>query len=412
MAVRELLVRASACAGTLALGVGVVAGSTAAVAAPVTAAAPPSAWGGHFPVDQNAAVNGITAVSCATTTFCMAVDGAGRAMSFTGSGWSKPKSIDADSTGFTGLSCRSMTFCIATDTNGFATVWDGKRWSAPRQIDPTQVEGQLQLYVSCPAAKFCAAADSSGYVLTSQGSSWKRHLIEDKFGNAVSFTGISCSSSSFCAAVTNDGEAVTMDGGTWSKVTQTSAEILNAVSCVSAEFCVAVGDGALTYEGKSWSPHQDISPVQLGSVSCVSTKDCVAGDELGSEYRWNGRWAAGKSLSPDDSLNAISCRTSSFCAVVTANGNAVFYDVEPYLSTSSLPAATVGRSYSVALKAVGGVKPYSLRSVKGMPAGLAVSRTGLIAGKPSKAGKYEVTFAVGDPLHISSTRVLELTVAK
>jgi hypothetical protein len=409
------MAKALAAVGALALAAG-----TAGLAVDAAGAATPkvdhttvdSAWGARFAIDQNAAVNGVTAVSCASTTFCMAVDGAGRVLSFTGSGWSKPKSIDADPTGFSGLACRTKTFCIATDTDGFATTWNGRHWSKPHQIDPTSIEGELQLFVSCPVATFCAAADSSGYLLTFHGTSWKRHLAEDRFGNALSFSGISCTSSSFCVAVDNTGGAVTLKGSTWSKVTQTSTDVFDAVSCVSPTFCAAVGDGALTYNGKTWSAEQGISSVQVGSVSCVSPKHCVAGDDLGDEYLWNGRWAAGRSISADDGLNSIACVTTAFCAVVTYNGNAVFYDVEPYISATSLPNATVGKEYSGSLKIIGGVSPYRARAVKGLPKGLTVSASGALAGKPTAAGKYVVTFAVGDSLHISSSRVLDLTVAK
>jgi len=65
------------------------------------------------------------------------------------------------------------------------------------------------------------------------------------------------------------------------------------------------------------------------------------------------------------------------------------------LTTTSLPAATVGQAYSFQLAASGGVAPYTW-SATGLPAGLTCSATGLISGTPTVGGNFSVTVTVSD----------------
>lgn len=376
------------------------------------AATPKLAWGAPYAVDAHSeSVNGLTQVSCTSTSFCAAVDGSGRTLLFDGSTWSKPRSVDADPTGFTGLSCPTKDFCIATDTDGFAVTWNGSRWSAPRQIDPNSVEGQLQLWVSCTSPSFCAAVDDLGYALTWTGKGWKRHAVTDQYGNNVSLTGVDCVEAAFCVAVDNSGDVVTWDGKAWSKPRAVDdLGGFTAVSCTSTKFCAAVGDGVTTYNGTKWSPPESISEVYMESVSCTSPSHCVAGDDLGYVYGWNGqRWSSATAVSPDAGLSSMSCIGTTFCVAVDTNGDAVFYDTVPAITTSSLSAATKGEKYSDQLRADGHA-PYSWRVLGGLPPGLKVSKSGLITGAPSRAGKFSVKLKVTDVLHISSEKSLSLTV--
>ncbi len=90
--------------------------------------------------------------------------------------------------------------------------------------------------------------------------------------------------------------------------------------------------------------------------------------------------------------------------------------VEPALSviTTSLPPGTVGNSYSTSLQASGGVPPYSWAVVSsGMPLGLGLSSTGILAGAPSTAGSYIFTVQVTDsktPVAGTATATLSLEV--
>src|SRR5207248_2303946 len=60
------------------------------------------------------------------------------------------------------VSCVSPSFCVAVDVGGSALTWNGASWSAPVHIDSTG-----PLYgVSCVSPYLCVAVDSSGNALT------------------------------------------------------------------------------------------------------------------------------------------------------------------------------------------------------------------------------------------------------
>jgi hypothetical protein len=61
------------------------------------------------------------AVSCATASFCAAVDVAGDALTYSGS-WSAPDLVDSPRI-FDAVSCASASFCAAVDTSGFAVLY-------------------------------------------------------------------------------------------------------------------------------------------------------------------------------------------------------------------------------------------------------------------------------------------------
>ncbi|HZU79251.1 MAG TPA: putative Ig domain-containing protein, partial [Acidimicrobiales bacterium] len=82
------------------------------------------------------------------------------------------------------------------------------------------------------------------------------------------------------------------------------------------------------------------------------------------------------------------------------------------ITTTSLPGAAVGQSYTAGLAAAGGATPYTW-SATGLPAGLALNTsTGALSGTPSTAGSYTPTFTVTDASSAKVSKALGLTVAK
>ena len=68
------------------------------------------------------------------------------------------------------------------------------------------------------------------------------------------------------------------------------------------------------------------------------------------------------------------------------------------ITTSSLPAATVGVAYSATLTATGGIPPYTWSVIAGaLPTGLSLSGTGNITGTPSATGTFNFTVQAVDP---------------
>lgn len=202
----------------------------------------------------------ITDVSCASVSFCLAVDSQGDTLTWNGSTWSAPS--DEGGGGPDSVSCVSATFCASAsdaDDGDALTTWNGSAWSAPTTLD--NLDNALGFQVSCASASLCFAFNAreqgGGYVATWNGSTWGAPVLIDRTklgGLPNSIDGVSCVSASFCVAVDFGGNALTWNGSAWSvpaKADKSGFDTLNAVSCVSASFCVAGDDGGrvLTYGG-------------------------------------------------------------------------------------------------------------------------------------------------------------------
>jgi hypothetical protein len=105
----------------------------------------------------------LTSVSCPTSSFCMAVDSNGHAITYSNGTWSSPQSIDSNSY-LTSVSCPTTSFCMAVDLYGNAITYSNGTWSSPQSIDPN---GSLTS-VSCPTTSFCMAV-GVGYFIGRQG---------------------------------------------------------------------------------------------------------------------------------------------------------------------------------------------------------------------------------------------------
>ena len=128
-----------------------------------------------------AELNGsLGSVSCTSARFCMAVGGfhasGDIASTWNGSAWSALASPDAGEgpIGFSAVSCASSGFCAAIDAgagfNGQAanrgsaiSVWTDGAWDGPVLIDPGS--GVMDA-LSCSAAGLCLAADTAGDAYT------------------------------------------------------------------------------------------------------------------------------------------------------------------------------------------------------------------------------------------------------
>lgn len=78
---------------------------------------------------------------------------------------------------------------------------------------------------------------------------------------------------------------------------------------------------------------------------------------------------------------------------------------------SPLREATVNVAYSATLTASGGLAPYSWRLASGsLPAGLALSSAGAVAGTPTQAGTFSFQARVSDSLENSAQKIFSITV--
>jgi hypothetical protein len=124
------------------------------------------------------------------------------------------------------------------------------------------------------------------------------------------------------------------NGSTWTSVTFPTISgpypaVLTSVSCSSASFCMAVGDGSfstvvsLVWRGTAWTllPMPSPSFTDLAAVSCVSASFCQAVGQSGNgsfAESWNGSsWAIASTPSNDyGALDGVSCLSTTWCMAV------------------------------------------------------------------------------------------------
>jgi RHS repeat-associated protein len=348
-------------AGYLYTGDGLQASSTTSSASTV--------W--SPPTDVNS-TRAISAVTCTSSTFCMAVGASGYATTYNGTTWSTP--TDADSTRtMDAVSCTSSTFCVAVDTSGFATIYNGTTWSTPTDIDAARSVNA----VTCTSTTFCVAVGASGYATTYNGTSWAAStdvdsartmdavscvsstfcVAVDTSGYSGKYTGtwatatdidgsrsidtVTCVSTTFCVAAGASGYATTYNGTSWSTATDAdSARTIKAVSCPTSSLCVAVDTSgyATTYNGTSWATPTDIDGSHaLEALTCVSATSCDATDNAGDVLTYNGTsWSTASNIDSTRSINSVSCTSTSFCVAADGSGYAAVYHPLSTASTNQL----------------------------------------------------------------------------
>ncbi len=146
----------------------------------------------------------------------------------------------------------------------------------------------------------------------------------------------------------------------------------------------------------------------------------------GTGYTWSliaGNLPPGLSLNPSGAITGIpsAAGTSNFTVQVRDSQNntaiaSLSINVTSasslIITTSALPAGTVGALYPAAtLSASGGTGPYTWTAVSGLPSGLILSTAGVISGTPTLAGAFTVQIRATDAAGASATRDLTLVVS-
>jgi len=333
----------------------------------------------------------ITDVSCASSSFCLAVDNGGDVLDYNGSSWTSPESIGAsgnahpladvscvtsafcaavDTSGNLltidgtsvisdtpenvfppnsplSVSCASTTFCVATG-GGMAVTFSSGAWGPPSSIDTTSVTS-----VSCAAnSTFCTAIDDNGYGLSYTAGAWSSPTQLEApiplYGSEL--TSVSCGSVAQCFVTDSAGRLLTLNGASKS-VTVLGGGASPQLSCPSQSFCEAVdSEGrAMTLSGDTWSAPTDIDATNaLTSVSCPSSSFCAAVDVAGNVLTFNdGSWGAPTRVDAS-TLSSVSCLSSSFCVAVDVGGNAVMLDGGGWTAPADIDAGGALTSVSCA----------------------------------------------------------------
>ena len=120
----------------------------------------------------------------------------------------------------------------------------------------------------------------------------------------------------------------------------------------------------------------------------------------------NGSPVAGSPITVTAGEHAIEFTSLAGTIAISAAGGAL-----TILTTSPLPAGTVGSAYSRTLAASGGTPAYTWTvSAGALPPGLTLSGAGLLSGTPSSTGVFSFTARVQDAAAAAVTLPLSLTI--
>jgi len=80
-------------------------------------------------------------------------------------------------------------------------------------------------------------------------------------------------------------------------------------------------------------------------------------------------------------------------------------------TASPLPAASIGKNYSLTFNVAGGTSPYLWSVSAGLPAGMTLdSNSGVLSGRPGTSGTFTFTVQVADSTQSTASKVFTLTV--
>ena len=280
-------------------------------------------------------------------------------------------------TSLSAVTCITASDCWATGrteigqtfANTALLHWDGNSWSVvPSPSIAKQTNGLVG--ITCLSSSSCWAV---GFIINIQtiqvqtlalhwdGNSWQIVPTPNVGSGFNALYGVACTSDSNCWAVgfNNQGDAAQTliekwDGNSWAVVNSpdigtTNSNVLNAVICLSASDCRAVGYTGITgaksaliaqWDGTAWTAsalsNQPLLDQEetLTSIFCGSASDCqvVGNSYTGTNHlnlikHWDGTsWSnvTAPDLGVDNYLKRVTCSSSSDCwAVGYSNNSAV-----------------------------------------------------------------------------------------
>lgn len=280
--------------------------------------------------------NTIDDLSCATDSFCAAVDDVGHASTYNGTSWKQ----SALKTTYLGgplerVSCTSTSFCLALDSFSDYSLWNGSGWSNLRALDGT---------------------------LITKNTPYPTNPVDPTL---LSCEGTADGTSASCAMIDGNGHARTFvhdSSDAWSAVQLTDHGFPTALSCYdnTGFQCVLTdsdsnGNGrAFHLRANSWGTASVIAPgFQLSSVSCSQTTGvCRAVDNGGNAYTLgaSGPWSSATPTGASTNIYAISCGPS-YCFTSNRNSTTSTYTIGT--STWSAPTKLVDEHLGITSLACG-----------------------------------------------------------
>ena len=245
------------------------------------------------------------------------------------------------------ISCASSSACMAVGdvtaggTHALAERWNGNRFTIQSLNTPTAELGA----VSCPTANWCMAVGATNFDSTTaiqsslalvwSGSRWTRAGAPP----GAILDSVSCVAPDACIAVGPDNVGASWNGSRWSELTLPGIPGLTlsfgGVSCSSSGYCTIVGEatgycppdsGTCNVRdvviaerhsgGRRWTLQR---PVQafgpVGLIACPATDRCIAVGVAGQVWS-GGRWVAQRIPGGGVILSALACTAADACTAV------------------------------------------------------------------------------------------------
>ena len=158
-------------------------------------------------------------ISCPTTTFCAATGASGlpgkpsSLAVFNGHTWSVQNTVSTGkvSDRVLDVSCASATYCVAVNWNGKILMYDGSRWATLTKVGPPGL-----ISVSCVSESFCLALSDKGRSIVVHDDTWSDERNIPSLAAAFAYS-VSCSTARECLAIGLDGRSAAWLDGAWLK---------------------------------------------------------------------------------------------------------------------------------------------------------------------------------------------------
>ncbi len=259
--------------------------------------------------------------------------------------WTYPTLVGHNS--LLAVSCGSTSFCVATENYTAGEATGAVMSTDPASADPAWTETRIEAEhatqaISCVEEAICVAGNSASDILTLSDPVGPFPTSATTSIDAGPIAGVSCTSETFCIAVSVVGVMATAKDpaspdASWTTSTPAGQNGFNAISCVASELCVAGAfldvsepEGELLISTNPAAPTPTWSELRTGvgmfpqTISCPSASLCVAG--AGEGYvlastnpkaplsRWTSTYV------DSNIITSVSCVSSSFCVAVDNKG--------------------------------------------------------------------------------------------
>jgi hypothetical protein len=289
--------------------------------------------------------------------------------------------------GLDAVSCATSKFCVAGDASGNVVTTmnptgGNRAWTSPAKVDAAgPITG-----ISCPTTTFCGAVDQAGAFVSStqptEGAKHWSHPVRIDAADAVGggyagLSAISCPSAQLCVAIDNGARSNVLystdpTGGKGAWKTVALAGPATSIDCPSTSLCVIAGSQRYVStdpsDPTSWKPSGALTGEVYQAVDCVGSTLCIGvgfgnttpGFETATKSA-TGTWSAsfGVETNPPSIgsglLDAVGC-TRGYCVALDGYDNAYVSNTPTTgVFGAGQPIRTKSASQSNAISCTGGV---------------------------------------------------------